>query len=93
MRFHTRSVLEGELVLELGKLSVTYLTAHCEIFVRITEAAPRAPVRALLADRVISFGHLPSLRRALSQLIAFLVQRHLFPKLVHFIAPCGYCSH
>ena len=30
---HTRSVLEGELVLELGKLSVTYLTAHCEIFV------------------------------------------------------------
>ena len=70
MRFHTRSVLEGELVLELGKLSVTYLTAHCEIFVRITEAAPRAPVRALLADRVISFGRLPSLRRASQSALA-----------------------
>ena len=70
MRFHTRSVLEGELVLELGKLSVTYLTAHCAIFVRITEAAPRAPVRALLADRVISFGRLPSLRRASQSALA-----------------------
>src|SRR5580704_5081411 len=37
---------------------------------RITEPAPRAPVRALLADRVISVGRLLSLRRASQSALA-----------------------
>jgi hypothetical protein len=58
MTFHTRSsVLQGELVLELGNLSVTYLTAHCEIFVARFEIFKQSVTSRLGTSRVLGATH------------------------------------